>query len=376
MSGTGVRGDGVYYFLGNITSHVVHALPLQRLLGGEIVVLSEQARQALAWVDAPVIAIDDLPQRWRRTGRRFTRTDQYLHVPRAARATTQFLEERARVVLFYELFDFAPAVRLQQPRTVFLSHGAPIKPYYSGRDRIRLLREYDHVAALGPHNKQFLLEAGVEPDRVVDLGLARTDEVVARRGPRRFSPEIARLLGPHDREKVFAYLPTFWGLSSVGTVGLRIVTEIPSDHVLLVRLHPQTPPDLVERYRELVRSRPRVFLLEGDAPGLGLLDILVGADAVIGELSSVMLEALLLDKPLLFAVDDDSLEILRGVPPLRAVVDHATLLRQDSPHVGQLLAQAIERGIDQGAWSRAMREMFYDADGTSVRHIAEFVRSL
>ena len=376
MSGTSVSGDGVYHFLGNITSHVVHALPLQRELGGEIVVLSEQARQALAWVDAPVRAIDDLPRRWRRTGRRFTRTDQYLHVPRAARATTRFLEEHARVVLFYELFDFAPAVRLRRPRTVFLSHGVSIKPYLSGRGRLQLLRECDFVAALGPHNRNVLLKSGLEPHRLVNLGLARTDEVVARRGTRTLSPELARLLGPHDSAKVFAYLPTFWGASSVGTVGLRIVSEMSPEHALLVRLHPQTPPELVDRYRALVRSRPHVQLLQGDAPGLGLLDVLVGADAVIGELSSVMLEAILLDKPLLFAVDDDSLDILRGEHPLRAVVEHSTLVRQDFRDLGRTLHQAVDRGIDCGVWRNAADEMFYDADGTSVRHISDFVRSL
>ena len=111
----------------------------------------------------PVRVLDDLPRRWRRTGPRFVRTDQYLHVPGAARRTVRFLEDRARVVLFYELFDFGCRGRLHGPKTLFLSHGNGIKPYLSGRDRVRLVAAHDYVAAPGPYGRSAMERRGFPP---------------------------------------------------------------------------------------------------------------------------------------------------------------------------------------------------------------------
>ncbi len=367
-------GDGVYYFLGNVTSHIVHALPLLSAVGGEVVVLSESARDRLAAYDVPVRVCDDLPRRWRRTGPRFTRTDQYLHVPRAARRTRAFLESEARVVLFYELFDLTH-LRLRTARTVFLSHGNPIKPYFSGRDRFTLLRRYDHVAGLGPYNRDLMVASGLEPDRVAELGIARTDQVVARRGARSISPEIAELVGPTEGRRVFAYLPTFWGASSVQSLGLDIVRDMPESDVLLVRLHPQTPATLVDRYRAIAARKDRVHLLLDDRPGRGLLDVMAAADAVIGELSSVMLEALLLDKPLVFALDDATDALLRGGHPIGDVVARAPSIRSGGD-LRDALDRALADGYDQDLWRDVTNRTFFHADGTSVRHLESFVRSL
>ena len=91
--------------------------------------------------------------------------------------------------------------------------------------------------------------------------------------------------------------------------------QVRPDQVLLVRLHPQTPEPIVARYRRLADERPHVHLMLDDSPGRGLLDLLAAADVVVGDLSSVMLEAVLLDKPLVFAVDEESTPILTGSTP-------------------------------------------------------------
>ncbi|MGC4110483.1 MAG: CDP-glycerol glycerophosphotransferase family protein [Nocardioides sp.] len=370
------RPADVFHFLGNITSHGAHALPVWQHAGGEFVVLSRRARSALAAHAVPVRMLDDLPRRWRRTGPRLERTDQYLHVPGAARRTIRFLEERARVVLFYELFDFGRRRRLHGPKTVFLSHGNSVKPYFSGRDRVELLHRHDYVAAPGPHGRRVLEGLGVPSGRLVDLGVARTDQVVARRGPRRLSPELEARLGDVSGATVVTYVPTYWGPSSVDGLGLELVRQVRPDQVLLVRLHPQTPAPIVRAYAELAVHRPHVHLALTDTPGRSLLDLLAAADVVVGDLSSVMLEAILLRRPLVFAVCDESLGLLTGDHPFSAVVAESTLLRHGVTDLDRALDEAIVRGIDARVWEETAAQLFFHADGTCGQRMVEFVDSL
>lgn len=364
----------VVYFLGNVTSHVVHALPLWREIGGEFVVLSHEACRRLETYNVPVRALDDLPRRWQRTGPRLRRTDQYLHVPGSAARTLRFLEDNARVVVFYELFDFGRR-RPRVSHTVHLGHGNWIKPYFSGRNRVELLGRHDHVVAPGPFGRSVMEAMGIESRQLRELGVARSDEVVARKGPRKLTPELLRVIGEPAGAHIFTYVPTYWGPSSAESVGLELVRSVRDDQIMLVRLHPQTPGRLVAAYREAARSRPHVHLLLGDAPGLGLIDLMAAADAVIGDVSSVMLEALLLDKPLVFAGGDDALEILHG-HPITQVVERSTVLRPGASAVDLALDSALTAGIDSLLWAETKRRLFYHADGTSVRHLADFIGSL
>ncbi len=369
-------GSGVCYFLGNITSHILHALPLWKSTGGEFVVLSRAARERLEPYGVPVRVVDDIPYAWRRTGPRFERTDQYLHVPSSARRTVAYLEEHARVVLFYELFDFGRPLRLRGPRTVFMSHGNGIKPYFTGRNRVRLANDHYAVAAPGPYGREVLAGLGVRRDVLVDLGIARTDEVLARRGPRTMTTQLRKVVGDVDGSSVFTYVPTYWGPTSVDTLGFELVAGVRDNQVLLVRLHPQTPDRIVAAYRLAASRRPHVHLLHADRQGLGLLDVLAAADAIVGDVSSVMIEALLLDKPLVFAVDDASKGMLTRDHPISRVVEKSAHLWPGTRDHAATLDAAVGAGIDSSVWEATKQQLFFHADGTSVQHIAEFVRTL
>src|SRR5688572_3321738 len=107
----------IYYFLGNITSHILHALPLHKKLGGTFVVLSEKAKKEVEKYNVPVITIDNKPRRWTRYGYKIKPVFHYLKIDSDLRKTSEFLNKNAEVVLFYELYDFAPSVRITTPKT-------------------------------------------------------------------------------------------------------------------------------------------------------------------------------------------------------------------------------------------------------------------
>src|SRR5690606_24924723 len=114
----------IFYFLGNITSHILHALPLHKELGGVFIVTSNKARREIEQLyDVPVINIDDKPYKWTKPGWRPKPIHDYIVFDKELKRTYDFLNEHARVVIFYELFELKKPEWLSRPKKVFLTHG-------------------------------------------------------------------------------------------------------------------------------------------------------------------------------------------------------------------------------------------------------------
>ena len=113
-----------------------------------------------------------------------------------------------------------------------------------------------------------------------------------------------------------------------------------------------------------------------DRPGLGLMDLLQASDAVIGDLSSVMVESLLLDRPLVFGVDEPTLDVLTSGRPIGGIVQGSITIRSGLRDIDRRLDAAVDYGVDSMLWAQAKEQLFFHADGTAARHIAQFVHTL
>ena len=98
--------SGIYYFLGNITSHIIHALPYQQL-GGTFVVLSDKAKKEVEAYNVPVINLDNKPFKLTRFGYKVKLVHHYTKIDKRLKKTVDYLKSHARVVIFYELYDFS-----------------------------------------------------------------------------------------------------------------------------------------------------------------------------------------------------------------------------------------------------------------------------
>lgn len=373
------RDSGIYYFLGNITSHILHALPLYQELGGTFVVLSKKAKREVEAYGVPVIAIDNKPYRWMRFGRKVKPVPHYTKIDNTLKKTTDYLNSHAKVVVFYELYDFSETVRLDRPKTIFLTHGNMLKDYMSQSNRLEIIKQYDYMAALGPYLKEQFTRSGINDKKLVDLGVARTDEVVKHQGkviiPKSLTSELS--IDPH--KKIIAYLPTFWGASSIYTTGLEIVKNIPDNFTLLFRPHPQTPAKLLHEYLRIIEQKDNIiYAPEGRYSNLGLIDIFNASSAIIGDVSSVMLEAILTRKPLLFAYDTDSnKQPDSDYDSIKEVVKKSERIDMDTvADLSGLIYRSLKNGVDQRLWTQVIDRNFYYADGTSVAAIETFVESL
>ncbi len=376
MNNTTDSDNGMYYFIGNITSHMLHAFPLWKRLGGTFVVTSSSAKKVIEQYKVPVVCIDDVPYIWRWSGKRPYRQREYIALGPRFGKTATFLNERAQVLILYELFEFSHKLALNTPKKVFLTHGNMLKNYFHMYPRrLEIVQTYDYMAALGPYMKKEFIKSGISPDKLVDIGIARTDEIVAMSGKVSI-PQSLQKLGVSKKSPIVSYLPTFWGDSSVEHLGPKILAAMPTDYTVLFRPHPQTPPHILQKYSDVCKQNNIFLVAESGPESPSLLDILLASSVIMGDLSSVMLEALLLDKPLVF-VETDSSRNANSHNQLHEVQQFSQTIAADTVDSTDTIIQAaLEKGVDTALWEQTKQNSFYDYDGSSAVHIATFLQSL
>lgn len=374
--------DGVYYFLGNITSHILHAIPLHKKLGGTFVVTSDKARRVIEKTyKVPVINIDNKPYKIMKPGKRPKLIHEYIIFDKTLKKTYEFLDDNAKVVLFYELFELEKPEWLKKPVKIFLTHGNMLKNYMSMYPkRLDIIKEYDYMAALGPHMKQRFIDDGINPDKLLDIGVARTDEVVKAKSSILVSKDLIKLIGSDTPSKpIVSYIPTFWGASSIYNTGLEIVRNFPKKYTLIFRPHPQTPKKFLNKYLNMVSMNPNIlYLPEGRYNNIDIVDILNASSVVIGDVSSVMLEAILTKKPLIFAYDIDTNRQLNSeYKSISGVVEQSQSIQVDNAvDIDSIISTAIETGVDDKVWEKSISYNFFNPNGDSVDSIIAAINSV
>jgi len=368
--------NGIYYFLGNITSHVLHALPLYKELGGTFIVTSKRAQASLKEYGVPVVCVDNVPYVWKWQGRRPRRITEYLDIDHRFDKTVSLLNMHSTVVVFYELFNFADELDFEKPKKIFLTHGNMLKNYFKMHpQRLENIKQYDYMAALGPFMKREFIRSGIDKNKLIDIGVARTDDVLALARKVTITDKLTALGVPSDKP-VVSYLPTFWGDSSVEKLGPKILENISDDYSIIFRPHPQTPQKILNKYSSLLTRKNVFYVPERGSDKPSLLDIYASSSVIIGDASSVMLEALLLDKPLVFAEPDSH----ANVDPHNQLIEVERFSQHISiEHVSDttdIIEKAIAKGIDHNLWDQSKATSFFDAHGGSTQSIARFIQSL
>ena len=229
------KNRGIYYFLGNVPSHINHALPLYREIGGTFVVLSQEAYDYCKGYGVDVIMVDDNSGLFLQ----FDTSD--------VKDTIDYLNDNARVVIYYEIYPIAPLVKAKQ---IMLTHGNSFKDYYIDWRR-EFLPAYDYFAGLGPIWEEKTIDAGVDPDKILKVGLARQDDIIMNRGKNSKAKKIQHAFNRRDK-KIITYMPTWWGPTSANEVGKKIVRYISEEYILIFRPHPSTPGELINEYLDVI----------------------------------------------------------------------------------------------------------------------------
>lgn len=356
--------QGVYYFLGNIPSHINHALDLYHSIGGTFVTLSEDVFHICERQGLDVICVDDKPELF------LEFEDKKLE------RTIRYLNEHASVLIYYEIYPLAKSITSKQ---IMLTHGHSFKKYYI-EWRQKYMPYYDLLAGLGPGWAEETASAGVAKEKVLKVGLVRSDAVIRDAGKVKGGRRISKLLDLDSAKPIITYMPTWWGPTSVHDVGIEILRNIPEKYSFIFRPHPQTPVELICKYQHIIDSEKlnACFVPEGGYKNVQLVDIYRASSAFIGDMSSVMLDALLTNKPLLFAYGNGEYSQEESVyEPIREIRDMYPSITMDNVRkIGSIVEEALNKEVNYPLYRQVQRRVFYGLEGNSKEIITRKIKDL
>ncbi len=363
------------YFLGNIPSHVSHALPIFAKMGGEFVVTSKNAQKYLHSYGISATCIDDAPFVWQRGRFRPQRLREYTSIDARFSKTVDYLCQ-ADVVIFYELFEFSVSDSKRLPLKIFLTHGNMLKNYMTMKpSRLETIKKYDFMASIGPYLHKKLLNDGVSEDQLAKLGIARTDNIIKNRNNHASRKQLVSHFMLDPAKPIISYVPTYWGASSIYGTGLELMRNMSMRYNVLFRPHPQTPKKILHPYLAEVKRRSNLYYAPGSDTKISLIDLMCGSDLIIGDVSSVMLEAIVAEKPLVFAFGagthrqhESDYEAISNIVSVSSQID-----AESAATINEKVQHSLATSIDTLLWRKAEAKLFYAIDGTATDGIISFI---
>ncbi|MFZ5376657.1 MAG: CDP-glycerol glycerophosphotransferase family protein [Patescibacteria group bacterium] len=347
--------EEIYFFLGNVFHHLSQALPLYRRLGGTFVVVTEQVYSECKKVGLPVMMLDRL----------VGDDDNSEFMPHNIPLTIDFLNRRSGWIFFFESYNIVPA--LYSLKKVMLFHGISLKTGWFLPSRVALLNCYDFITSLGPHQESLLLERAVDSRKLWQIGQTKNDDVI-NTSDKDVSSAKRKIKSfyPGKYKKVFTYFPTFFGDTTVDSLGLEVAKNIDSDFLLIVKLHGSTPQYIVDLYRELSQSRSNIVVYGGSFEGsVNNLELLRGSDAFFLDVSSMTFEALLTKKPLIFLINQKNLQFYKLIDEVFKLSVHI-----DDTNISELNGMISDIKTDkkkyEQAWQVVSKKVYYNLDGDAV----------
>jgi hypothetical protein len=142
----------------------------------------------------------------------------------------------------------------------------------------------------GPWHKERIKDQVLIPIQVT--GFIKSDRLF---GPDATPKEkFCRSLGIDSEKRIVLFAPTYNPeLSAIHCIGEGIRKIADKDTILLIKLHNLTEQKWKDLYRHIARKNPNIFYLE-DADYSGMMH---AADLMVSDVSSIFIEFLLLDKP-------------------------------------------------------------------------------
>lgn len=226
-------------------------------------------------------------------------------------------------------------------------------------------------------------EFGLDPRQVLVVGSARNDRLLTAGGER----VRAAAVGDSGAERVYIWLPTyrehargvrtdgdpFAGMLPLADDEMRALDDWLGRNraVLIAKPHPLSPLPEAGAFSN-IRAIDGDWLSER---GLGLYPLLAGCDGLITDISSVWIDYLLLDRPVLFHFPDlESYRTSRGIhlEPYEDWVPGPITASGD-----QLIAELEElvQGRDRfsGARARSLRQLHRHHDAHSTARLLDRV---
>lgn len=265
-----------------------------------------------------------------------------------------------------------PALRQIAPDAVIVNLGVGLaSKNFLGRVR----DPGDFLCASGPSVAAEIAERrGLDQARIWATGYPAMDRLFRAAGSRPAGKRPCVLFAPTDR-------PMLSSAEMLGADVVELIARGRSDIDIVLKPHPrhaEAPPAWLASWRELAATNANVALI--DDPAAPAAAALAAADVLISDASSVMLEYLALDRPIVLISNPE-----RFNDPTHfdsAGYEWAWRDMGEEVHDIELLSEAVQRALD-GPGERATARGAYRAklfgdltDGEGARRIADRIGAI
>ena len=181
--------------------------------------------------------------------------------------------------------DFFPGVKVE------IFHGFNVgKRANSSQDHFRIRGHFDLYCTQGPDTTQPFQKLARQHNyfRVVETGWSKLDPMFNCENPNQLRDTLK------TSKPIIFYASTFSPKLTSAPVLLNHIKQLASSEKWhwLVTLHPKSNPELIKQYRN-IQSNNLTFI----EPGEEIIPMLYAADAMLCDTSSIFIEYLLLNKP-------------------------------------------------------------------------------
>ena len=237
--------------------------------------------------------------------------------------------------------------------------------------------------------------------------MTRWDDIIKNKSIIKDKECIYEKIGISNK-KIVTYMPTWCGLTSVKFTGKEILKNISDDYILLFRPHPSTPDYIIKDYLSIIEKKDNIlYIPENKYPDISIRDIYLLSDIFIADVSSVLTDSILTDKPIILALDnqdiiifDDGLytffkSVLKKIvffggqnpfkhrlisaryTPIKEIFDVVEKVNTTNAFlINEKIEKSLNNGIDTAAWTSVKNSFFYDVEGRSIEKLIDFVKSI
>ena len=162
--------------------------------------------------------------------------------------------------------------------------------------------QYDAVTVSSENVRPFFAQAfGIGVEKILPLGIPRTDELLAPGGREALEKSFFQKHPGLEGKRIYAFMPTFRENKGVrvdydtGIDWQKLSESLEDSEAIVIKNHPAIKQDFL---------KGRTYGNITDFSGDNSFEILAAASVLITDYSSIMYEAVLLDKPVVFYCPD------------------------------------------------------------------------
>jgi len=289
------------------------------------------------------------------------------------------LQQKARFVRTVEEFSpditvFADACTniFNCGKRVFVGHGIISKGgFYTDNPLVRRENLADLICVPGPWHKRILEKNVFSP--IVVTGFIKSDRLFGAKASTK--EDFCKQYNIPVGAKIILYAPTFnEELSAIPCIGEQIACVCEPDRYLLIKLHTMTDTAIADSHRRLAQTHPRIRYIED----IDVTPAMVAADILVSDVSSVLVEFMALDRPVI-AVNNP----LQTKYPYYCPTDIEYKVRdacQQVDNAKQLLAAVDQAILNPGLLSdkrcHYADELCWLRDGQAAKRVAAAILDL